>query len=105
MRALRSAFDENKEGRDSARWLVYGLIAAGLAAFAVVQAQDVIIGRSRIRGLKPLIEGRRQFLDNVPELRTARPDLSNLAHAPSIPLPTQTVYITVKASNAASKPA
>ncbi len=51
LRALRSAFDEKKEGRDPYRWLVFGLIAAGLVAFAVVQAQDVLIGLSYAGGI------------------------------------------------------
>ena len=42
--ALRSVFDDKKPHRDPLRWVVYGMIALGLLAFAVVQAPEVEIG-------------------------------------------------------------
>ena len=51
LRALRAAFDESGERRDPWRWVVYGLIAAGLVVFASVQAQDVVVGLSYAGGV------------------------------------------------------
>lgn len=44
LRALRSAFEEERPRRDVVGWLIYGLIAAGLVVFAAAQAQDAAVG-------------------------------------------------------------
>lgn len=50
--ALRSAYEPTRaERRDPVRWLLYGVLAAGIALFAVLQAPTVWIGLGYAAGL------------------------------------------------------
>jgi len=71
------------------------------AQFSQNVTQDVVIGRTRIRGLKPLIEARRLYLDSVTEFKTTRPSLSGLTLTPAKPQASQSPVATVTAGNAA----
>ncbi len=44
LRALRSAFEEAGARRDPYRWVVYGILVAGLTSFAIVQAESAVVG-------------------------------------------------------------
>jgi len=86
------------------------LIAADVAAdtkkiyttaqFTQNLTQDVIVGRERILGLKPLVEAREAYLKAFPDFNTTRPTLADLKHAPANPQKTETVHVTVRASGA-----
>jgi hypothetical protein len=88
------------------------LIAADVAAdtkkiyttamFTDNVTKDVIFNRTTIRGIKPLVEGREAFFKTFADFNTTRPTLSDLKHVPVKPQKTETVYVTVKASGAAT---
>jgi hypothetical protein len=71
------------------------------AQFTQNVTQDVRIGRTVIKGIKPLVEARETYLEALSDFQTTRPTLSDLSHAPAAPKHTETVHVTVKASNAA----
>ncbi|MBN2492257.1 MAG: CotH kinase family protein [Planctomycetes bacterium] len=88
------------------------LIAADVAAdtkkiyttaqFTENVTQNVIFNRQTIRGIKPLVDGRVSFFSTFADFQTPRPTLSDLKHTPAKPKTTDTVYVTVQASGAAT---
>ncbi|MHC4851062.1 MAG: CotH kinase family protein, partial [Planctomycetota bacterium] len=70
------------------------------AQFTQNVTQDVRIGRTTIKGLKPLVEARRKYLDSVTELRTTRPTMSGLTLTPTAPQASQSPIVTATISNA-----
>ncbi|MCA8957264.1 MAG: CotH kinase family protein [Planctomycetes bacterium] len=72
------------------------------SAFTSNVTTDYTSGRTVIRGLKPLIEGRETYLKTIPRLTATEATLSDLAHAPLSPKNTETVTVTVRAAGAAS---
>ncbi len=59
-------------------------------------------GTTTVPGLVPFIQNRFAFLDTNSYLTAARATLSNLAHSPAAPNPTQAITFTVQASSLAT---
>ena len=62
----------------------------------------VVIGGRSLVGLRPMIQNRETFLRNHADLNQPRTALTNLAHTPTAPNPTQSVTVTVAASSHAN---
>ena len=59
-------------------------------------------GGGTITGLIPFIQARYAFLNTNAYVSAARATLSNLAHTPALPTPTQPITVTVQATGASS---
>ena len=70
------------------------------SAFTSNVTQDYRSGRSTIRGLKPLVDEREQYLRGLSEFQTTQASISNVVHTPAKPKNSDPVWVTAKISGA-----
>lgn len=66
------------------------------AAFTSNVTQDYVLGGAMVSGLRPLIAGRRTYLQSHPEVCRPAPVIGSVACQPAVPLPNAVIHITTR---------